>query len=56
MSKSEEYKVVVCYDIEELEKTVSEYIRAAYKPTGGVLTTTVGGTSFIMQAIYKEYL
>lgn len=53
---SEEYKVVVCYDTKELEKTVSEYIRAGYKPTGGVLTTTVDGTNFIMQAIYKEYL
>lgn len=55
MSKSEEYQVVVCYDIKELKKTVSEYIRAGYKPTGGVLTTTVGGTNFIMQAVYKEF-
>lgn len=54
MSKSEEYKVVICRSIEELEKTVSEYIRAGYKPTGGILTTTVGGTNFIMQAVYKE--
>lgn len=50
MTESEEYKVVVCLDIEKLEKTVSEYIRCGYKPVGGIVINK----GYIAQAVYKE--
>lgn len=50
MSKSEEYQVVVCYTVKELEKTVSEYIRCGYKPVGGIVINK----GYIAQAVYKE--